>query len=139
MKFNWKLEDKSLAYKRLQMWWDEHKAFDNKHIPYNSMPKRIFTVSTEVENVELDLYSIGIIITDTDICWVGWITSNPFAESKYKVGALKYLYEIISVVMKSQGFEFMVSHAKEKSLMNALKNSGFDLIEPETNFYIKNL
>lgn len=139
MKFNWRLEDKSACYDRLKMWWDKHEAFQSNHIPYGSMPTRNFTVSAEVKDGEVDLYTIGIIITDTDICWVGWITSNPFAEAKYKIGALKYLYEVISIVMKSQGFETMVSHAKLKSLMNALNNSGFELIEPETNFYIKNL
>lgn len=135
MDFNWRLEDKSLCYKRLQAWWDEHQAFDGNHIPYNSTPNRIFTVS----NDSIDLYSIGIIVTDTDICWVGWITSNPKAKPKEKIGALKYLYEIISIVMKSQGFESMVSHAKLNSLMTALDESGFTSVEKNTNFYIKNL
>tara|TARA_R110000796_G_scaffold59371_4_gene136833 strand:- start:3996 stop:4418 length:423 start_codon:yes stop_codon:yes gene_type:complete len=140
MKFNWKLEDKSVCYKRLKMWWDEHDAFGSNHIPYNSVPNRVFTVSVDLEDGEVDLYSVAIIITDTDICWVGWITSNPFCkETKYKVGALKYLYNIISIVMKSQGFESIVSHAKLSGLMNALENSGFELVEPQTNFYIKNL
>lgn len=139
MKFNWRLEDKSECYKRLQMWWDGHKAFENNHIPYNSTPKRIFTVSTEVGEKEIDLYSISIIITDTDICWVGWITSNPKASWGLKKGALEYLYNIISIVMKSQGFESIVSHAKLSGLMVALNNSGFVNVEPNTNFYIKNL
>lgn len=139
MKFNWRLEDKSICYKRLQGWWDEHKAFENNHIPYNSVPNRIFTVSVDIDNDPLDLYSIAIIVTDTDICWVGWITSNPNASPLLKGGALEYLYGIISIVMKSQGFESMVSHAKLKGLMKALDNSGFQLVEPETNFYIKNL
>ena len=139
MEFNWRLEDKSVCYKRLQMWWDEHKAFEDKHIPYNSVPTRIFTVSKDVEDGEVDLYSIAIIITDTDICWVGWITSNPFAKATDKIGGLEYLYGIIATVMKSQGFETMVSHAKMNTLMNALEKSGFQLIEPLTNFYIKNL
>ena len=130
MKFNWRLEGKEASYKRLKLWWDKHDAFGSKHIPYNSVPNRIFTVSTEVEDGEVDLYSVAIIITDTDICWVGWITSNPFAEAKYKIGALAWLYNIITIVMKSQGFETMVSHAKLNNLMNALENSGFELIEP---------
>lgn len=135
MKFNWRLEDKSVCYKRLQSWWDEHKAFENNHIPYNSVPNRIFTVSYD----DTDLYSIAIIITDTDICWVGWITSNPNASPLLKGGALEYLYGVIAIVMKSQGFESIVSHAKLSGLMTALNNSGFQLVEPETNFYIKNL
>jgi len=139
MKFNWRLEDKATCYKRLELWWDEHKAFENRHIPYNSVPSRVFTVSREIEDGEVDLYSIAIIITDTDICWVGWITSNPFSEVKYRSGALEYLYGIIAIIMKSQGFETIVSHAKINTLMNALENSGFELVEPQTNFYIKNL
>jgi hypothetical protein len=135
MEFNWKLEDKSVCYKRLQKWWDEHKAFDGNHIPYSATPSRIFTVANESK----DLYSVAIIITDTDICWVGWITSNPDAVSKEKLGALEYLYGIIAIVMKSQGYESLVSHAKVNNLMKALDNSGFINIEPNTNFYIKNL
>lgn len=139
MKFNWRLEDKSICYDRLKTWWGGHKAFDGNNIPYNSVPNRIFTVSTTVDEREIDLYSIAIIVTDTDICWVGWITSNPKASWGLKKGALEYLYGIISIVMKSQGFESIVSHAKINGLMTALENSGFVNIEPNTNFYIKNL
>lgn len=139
MDFNWRLEDKSQCYSRLQLWWDKHKAFENNHIPYESTPSRIFTVSGDVEGEEVDLYSVAIFVTDSDICWVGWITSNPFTSSKLKVGALSYLYDIITIVMKSQGFKSMVGHAKLNSLMEALNNSGFTNVEPETNFYIKHL
>lgn len=136
MEFNWRLEDKSVCYDRLKNWWEGHKAFDNKVLPYSSVPNRVFTVSKG----DIDLYSIAIIITDTDICWVGWITSNPFVPTnRHKEGALEYLYNIISVVMRSQGFNTMVSHAKLKGLMKALDKSGFQLVEPETNFYIKKL
>ena len=139
MEFNWRLEDKSICYNRLKTWWDGHKAFDKNHIPYNSVPNRIFTVSTLVDEKEIDLYSVAIIVTDTDICWVGWITSNPTTSWGLKEGALEYLYGIISIVMKSQGFESIVSHAKLSGLMAALNNSGFINVEPNTNFYIKNL
>lgn len=139
MEFNWRLEDKSVCYKRLQSWWDKHEAFENNHIPYNSVPNRVFTVSKVIDNGEVDLYSIAIVVTDTDICWVGWITSNPSSKMRDRVGALEYLYGVISIIMKSQGFETMVSHAKMRTLMNALNNSGFELVEPQTNFYIKNL
>ena len=135
MEFNWRLEDKSLCYDRLTKWWDEHKAFNGNPIPYNSVPNRIFTVSKG----EIDLYSIGIFITDTDICWVGWITSNPDAKHIARKDALEYLYGIITIVMKSQGFVSMVSHTKLNRLMKALDNSGFTNIEPKTNLYIKKL
>jgi len=139
MEFNWRLEDKSVCYKRLQSWWDKHEAFEGNDIPYSSTPNRIFTVSTTVGEDEVDLYSIAIIVTDTDICWVGWITSNPLADARLKVGGLEYLYTIIATVMKSQGFVSMVSHAKINALMKPLENSGFINIESNTNFYIKQL
>ena len=140
MKFNWRLEDKSVCYEKLKRWWDLHEAFEGNHIPYNSMPNRVFTVSTEIEGELIDLYSVAIIVTDTDMCWIGWITSNPLFENhSCKKGALEYLYGIIAIVMKSQGFESIVAHAKLNGLMKALENSGFVNAEPKTNFYIKNL
>lgn len=135
MEFNWKLEHKSTCYDKLVDWWVKHKAFEGETIPYKSMPNRVFTVS----NKERDLYSVAVYITDSDMCWIGWITSNPSSALKERYKALEFLYGIISKEMKTQGFEIVISKTKQKGLMKTLKNTGFINIEPNTNFYIKKL
>lgn len=135
MDFNWRLESKSICYGKLKDWWTTHKAFEGEFIPYSSMPNRVFTVSNE----DKDLYSVAVYITDSDMCWIGWITSNPYSKPRDRNKALEFLYTQICVEMKAQGFEIVISKTKQNGLMRTLKNTGFINIEPNTNFYIKNL
>lgn len=135
MDFNFKLEDKSVCYERLTKWWEKHKAFEGEYIPYESMPHRIFTISNDIR----DLYSVAIYISDSNICWIGWITSNPDSAPREKVKALEELYGYISKIMKEHGFDIIISKTKQRGLARALNNNGFINIEPNTNFYIKNI
>jgi hypothetical protein len=135
MDFKFRLESKTECYDKLVGWWKTHEAFEGKFIPYSSMPNRIFTVYKD----EIDLYSVAVYITDSDMCWIGWITSNPASKIKSRYKALEYLYEQISNTMKSQGFSIVISKTKQSGLMKTLTNTGFINIEPSTNFYIKNL
>ena len=134
-KFNWRLENKSVCYKKLTDWWSTHKAFEGNFIPYKSMPNRIFTVYKN----DVDLYSVAVYITDSNMCWIGWITSNPNSKPSDRNKSLEFLYNKISLEMKIQGYDIIISKTKQSGLMRTLKNTGFINIEPKTNFYIKNL
>lgn len=134
MEFQWRLVDKKDYYKTLLGWWQKHKAFNEKVIEYSRMPNRVFIVSKGGE----DLFAVTVYISDSTICWIGWITSNPDAKLRNKYGALEYLYEIISIVMKSQGYDCIISKTNERGLIKALENSAFVITE-KSNFYIKNI
>jgi len=133
-KFNWRIENKEAIYNKLIAWWKKHNAFGGELIALKSLPNRMFVVSNDKD----DLFIVPVYISDSDFCQIGFITSNPNANIKSKYKALDYLYEIISIVMKSQGFDIIVSKTKESGLMRALEHSNFKLIE-ESNFYIKTL
>lgn len=135
MNFKFRLESKAECYDKLVDWWKTHKAFEGELIPYSSLPRRVFTVYKG----DTDLYSVAVYITDSDMCWIGWITSNPASKIKSRYKALDYLYEQISNTMRSQGYSIVISKTKQTGLMKTLKNTGFINIEPNTNFYIKNL
>lgn len=130
----WRLENKQDVYDQLIEWWKSHKAFNNKIIELKSLPTRIFIVSKE----EVDLFAVPVYISDSDFCYIGWVTSNPSANIRDKVGALEYLYNIISIVMKSQGFDHILSKANAKSLQKITEKTGFTNVG-ETTYYIKNL
>lgn len=132
--FEWRLENKNTFYETLVGWWTKHKAFNDKIIPYKSLPNRIFIVSKNGE----DLYAVPVYISDSDFCYLGFITSNPKAGVKSKHGALRFLYNIISIVMKSQGFDRIMSKTNERGLTRELLNSGFIFTE-KTGYYIKNI
>lgn len=132
--FNWRLLNKSECYDTIVSWWKEHKAFNNKIIEYSSMPNRVFIVSRD----GVDLYAIAVYISDSDICWIGWITSNPNSPPRHRIGALDFLHSIISTVMKSQGFKQIISKTTEKGLIKALENNSYMMVE-QSNFFLKKL
>lgn len=132
--FDWKLMSKDDCYDELCNWWKGHKAFGNKVIEHKSLPNRIFMVS----NKEHNLFAVPVYISDSDFCYIGWVTSNPKAKIKEKYGALEYLYNIISIVMKSQGFDHILSKANAKSLQRIAEKSGFVNVG-KTVYHVKNL
>lgn len=140
--FTWRLENKAKCYSTLVDWWRKHEAFDGKLIPYNSMPNRVFTVSNTKKDVygkwsvKTDLYSVAVYATDSNICGIGWITSNPYAKIKEKYKALEFLYDIILNEMGTQGFDIVLSKTKQTGLMRTLKSTGFINIEPNTNVFL---
>lgn len=132
--FNWRLENKNECYDLLVEWWKKHKAFNDKIIELKSLPTRVFIVS----NDDKDLFAVPVYITDSDFCYIGWVTSNPDASLREKVGALEFLYNIISIVMKSQNFDHILSKANAKSLQRVAERSGFINVG-QTTYHVKNL
>lgn len=131
--FDWRLENR-VFYPTLLEWWSAHNAFGGKVIPYENMPTRIFVVSRAGE----DLFAVSVYVTDSAMCWIGWITSNPSAKLKSKYKALDFLHGIITTVMKSQGYKCIVSKTNERGLAKALDSNGYVPTEV-TQFYIKNI
>ena len=129
------LEKKGDCYGTLKDWWKQHEAFEGNDIPYESMPTRVFTVARN----GVELYKVDVYATDSDMCWIGWITANPYTTMRQRYKALEFLYNKISEYMSSIGFNVMISKTKQTGLMKTLDNTGFINIEPQTNFYIKDL
>ena len=134
--FTWRLENKNSTdfLDTLYSWWEKHEAFNNKVIEFKSLPTRIFVVTKNGE----DLFAVPVYISDSDFCYIGWVTSNPDAALRDKALALDYLYNIISIVMKSQGFDHILSKANAKSLQRVAERNGFNNVG-ETTYHIKNL
>lgn len=135
----WKLERKEDCYKTLEKWWKQHKAFEGNNIPYESMPNRVFTALLKEDGETIELYKVAVYVTDSDMCWIGWITSNPETTLKQRYRALEFLYKHIAFHMYTEGYNVLISKTKQTGLMKALDNTGFLNIEPQTNFYIKDL
>ena len=133
-KFSWRLQGRDESYDILVSWWTAHKAFNSKIIEHSALPSRIFVVSKG----ETDLFMVPVYASDSTFCWLGWTTSNPEAKLRDKVGALDYLYEIISIVMKSLKYEHIISKANARSLQRVAERSGFENVG-QTTYHIKNL
>lgn len=131
---NWELVNKKDIYDTLCGWWTQHKAFNDKIIELKSLPNRVFIV-TKGEDI---LYAVPVYISDSDFCYIGWVTSNPLISPLQKKGALEYLYNIINIVMKSQGYDHILSKANSKSLQRIAEKAGYENVGT-TTYHVKNL
>lgn len=132
--FKWRLENRNSYYKTMIDWWEGHQAFNGtfKGFKKSSLPHRIFVVS----NDEKDLFAVPVYVSDADFVYMAFITSNPYADVKEKIGALEFLYERIGEYMAEIGFERILITCNISGLMKSLERGGFDKVE-QTNYFVK--
>ena len=127
-----RVETKESFISVLFQWWKGHGF---PQLPVDALPKRIFVVA----NKGVDLYAIPVYTTDSNICWMGFTTSNPEATKEQKKGALKFLLETAEDIMSGLGFSLMVTTSDTPPLMECYSEGGYDLAEENVNFYIKKI
>lgn len=140
--FKWRLENKEDYYDVLIKWWDSHNF---PHLPYTSVPNRIFVVYTELRNTTsgplevIDLYAVPVYRSDSDVCWIGFPTSNKNTHSALKVGALEFLLDKLEVCLKYEGYNTIITTSAIPTLQEKFLRSGFEAKEDKVNYYIKNI
>lgn len=129
MKF--RIEHKSNYYKILKKWWKEHNF---PILGYDALPENIFVAYNERK----DICAIPTYMTDSDFCYLGFITINPLASVREKFEAIPFLTENIGSVVKKDGYNRLFITCSVSGLMKSLERSGFQFLE-KTNYYLKNL
>jgi len=130
--FKWRLENKNSFYHTLVEWWDN---WGFPCVQKSSIPNSIFIVSKNEE----DLYAIPIYKTDSDICWIGFPTSNRKAEKENKEGSLDFLMSKIEDVMKQEGFNIILTTSGTPKLMSLFSMREFTASDEGVTFYTKKL
>lgn len=130
MDFKWRLESKENFYNVLSDWW---RMWGFPIIPYEALPMRIFVVSKN----NTDLYAIPVYITDSDVCWIAYPTSNRCADKELKTGAFQYLLGVVEIAMKYQGFNRLTTTSDTPKLMEMFEECGFIASDLQTNHYTK--
>lgn len=75
--FKFRIEHKEDYYKTLCAWWSDWKF---PKVAYTSIPERIFVVS----NDGIDLYAVPVYVSDSDFCWIAFITGNKNSTKKFE-------------------------------------------------------
>lgn len=132
-----KTVNKKECYDILLSWWESHNAFEGNIIEYKTLPELTCFVSVD----GVDVYALPVYQSDSDFCFLGWLTSNPNYSYKksLKKYALKQLFNYVSEVFKKKGYDKVLSKTGGTTgLKNALEESGFQFVET-TNFHIKKI
>ncbi len=134
---NWSIEDKEVFYETLCKLYETH---DFPVVPKDRLPNRIFVAYETLEDGEIVLlYAVPVMITDSSMCKIVFPVSNKLAPKILKKGALDKLLDIVEIVMKSQGYDFIFTTSGTPKLMEIFNNRGYTSSDEGVTYYSKPL
>ncbi len=127
-----RIEYKRDFYPTLCKWWSDWKF---PEININMLPNNIFVVS----NDGTDLYAIPVYLSDSDVCWIGFITGNKFSTKELRSGSLAFLLNYTEQYLKESGRKAIMTVSGTPVLKKVLSDNGYVLSGENINEYIKNI
>ena len=130
--FSCRIENKHNFYDTLCNCWTDWKF---PVMSINALPNNIFVVS----NQGVDLYSVPVYLSDSEVCWIGFITGNKNSTKDLRSGSLDYLIKYTEQYLKQSGFEFIMTVSKNPVLKKRFEDNGYLVSGEGVNEYIKKL
>jgi hypothetical protein len=130
--FSCRIENKHDFYNTLYKWWTDWK-FPIMNI--DMLPNNIFVVS----NDGVDLYAIPVYLSDSDICWMGFITGNRYSTKEMRSGSLGFLLNYTEQYLKNSGRKFIMTVSGTPILKKTFTDNGYLLSGENINEYVKKI
>lgn len=127
-----RLENRDTYYEILVEWWSK---WGFPILDKSSLPQRIFVVSAE----GIDLYAAPIYVSDSALCWIGFITGNKDAEKKYRKNALNFLLYNVEQYMKSIGYGLIMTVSSTHILKKLFEDNNYTSSSKNIIEYIKKI
>lgn len=127
----WRIENKDTFYPVLLNWWKQHEFTP---IDYKSLPINIFVAYRG----EVDICAIPVYQSDSDFCYLGFITINKESKLRDKATVVPFLIDKVEMMMKERGYSRILITCNVSGLMKSLEKSGLNFIE-QTNYFLKNI
>lgn len=131
-KFKYRIVGKDSYYSNMVTMWAD---WNFPVLPKECLPEKIFVVSKD----GIDLYAIPVYSTDSDFVILGFPVGNKRAPKEDKEGAFGFLLGKVSERMKGLGKTRLLTMSMNPKLMKEFEQSGFQISDEGTNFYIKNI
>lgn len=130
--FSCRIENKHDFYDTLCQWWTDWK-FPIMNI--DMLPNNIFIVS----NDGVDLYSVPVYLSDSDVCWIGFITGNKHSTKNLRSGSLGFLLNYTEQYLKDSGRKFIMTVSGNQVLKKTFADNGYLLSGENINEYVKKI
>lgn len=130
MVHNCRIEHKKDFYGTLCIWWD---GWDFPYLPYDALPSAIFVCSSE----GVDTYAMPVYLTDTNTCFIGFVTGNPKAEKAHRKGSLNELSRFVEGRVKELGYSIILTTTGTPVLKKLFEDQGYVNTGKNYNEYLK--
>ena len=130
--FSCRIESKHKFYKTLCDWWSD---WNFPIMSIDALPNNIFVVS----NQGIDLYAVPVYLSDSDMCWIGFITGNKNTTKELRKGSLDYLIKYTEEYLRISGRKFIMTVSKTPILKKTFTDNDYILSGENINEYIKKI
>jgi hypothetical protein len=129
---SYKILNKIEFYETIQRWWND---WDFPILGIDSLPTNILVVYHNEDEV----CAIPIYLSDANICWTGFITSNKLASKEAREGSLTFGLESLSDFLKSTKYKNIFTVVSNPFIEKSLNESDYHLTKKTAREYIKNI
>ena len=126
----YRVENRDDYYDTLCEWWDLWKF---PRVSKSSLPNCIFVVN----NCGVDVYAIPVYFSDSDFCWIAFITGNKLAPKKLRDGTLSFLLSSVENHIKDLGVRLCITVNGNNRLDKLYTDSGYIVSGRNVNEYVK--
>jgi hypothetical protein len=129
---SYKVLNKVDFYETIKRWWMD---WNFPVLNIDSLPENILVVYHNEEQA----CAIPIYMSDSNVCWIGFITSNKNASKKTREGSITFGLEVISILLKDTKYKNILTVTGNQFIDKSLNESGFKLTNKNIKEYIKNI
>lgn len=112
--------DADTHYETICEWWNAYKW---PCIPLESLPETGIIVTVDNELV----CAVWLYKSDSNLCWMEWMISNPKSPKNYREEALPFLINTCADVARILGFKIIFTSIKHNRLLSRLIEAGFNV------------
>jgi hypothetical protein len=125
-----RIEHKINFYETICKWWDGRKF---PRLPYECLPSMIFVVSFEGK----DVYAMPVYTTDTNTCFIGFVTGSHDSTKEERKEALSSLTKFVESYMKMLGISVVITSTASTHLKKLFEAEGYKKTGENYNEYLK--
>ena len=119
-------------FETIKTWWMD---WDFPVLNIDTLPKNIVVVYHEDQEV----CAIPLYLSDSNVCWVGFITSNKKASKEARKGALTFGLDSVSEFLKYTNYKNLFTVTSNSFIDKSLIESNFLVTNKNIKEYLKNI
>lgn len=129
---SYKVLNRNDFYATIKKWWSD---WDFPIFGVESLPENIVVVYHNEEEV----CAIPVYLSDSNVCWIGFITSNKLASKEARKGSLTFGLKVVSEILEFTKYRHIFTVTGNAFIDKSLNESEFTLANKNIKEYIKNI
>jgi len=129
---SYKVLNKVDFYNTMKQWWND---WGFPVLSIDALPENIVVIYHE----EQEVYAIPLYLSDSNFCWVGFITGNKNASKIEREGSLTFGLNSVSDFLQYTGYKNLFTITSNSFIDKSLIESNFLITNKNIKEYIKNI